>query len=154
MAIAPSQNKDKGAPGERNIERKALAAKFGNLTRDPDLHFSDKNTAYCRFGLAAERPKEPGNWAGEPVTEFYEVTCFGTLAEHVARSLTKGSRAVVVGKGEVEHWTDSDGKPRSTKRILADACGPDLRWATAVIEKVTSARNTAEGSDGFQEEPF
>jgi hypothetical protein len=37
-----------------------------------------------------ERPKEPGNWAGELVTDFYEVTCFGTLAEHVTHSLTKG----------------------------------------------------------------
>jgi single-stranded DNA-binding protein len=45
----------------------------------------------------------------------------------VAQSLSKGTRAVVVGKGEVEHWTDDFGKPRTTKRILDDSCGPDLR---------------------------
>jgi single-strand DNA-binding protein len=140
---------------ERQTERKGPVGKSGNLTRDPDLHFSYKNTAYCRFGLAVERPKEPGNWAGELVPDFCEVTCFGTLAEHVAQSLAKGARAVVVGRAELEHWTDDDGKPRTTKRILADGCGPDLRWATAVVTKVKPKTRQDISPDGYPtEEPF
>jgi hypothetical protein len=60
----------------------------------------------------------------------------------------------VIVRPSVSYWTDDEGKPRTTKRILADACGPDLRWATAVVEKVASTGTAVGGSGGFQEEPF
>lgn len=62
----------------------------------------------------------------EPETTFYEVVCFASLAEHVATSLRKGDRAVVIGKGEFERWTGKDGVDRSKRKIVADAIGPDL----------------------------
>jgi hypothetical protein len=54
-------------------------------------------TAYCRFGLAVQRPKEPGNWADERVTEFYEITCFDS-PPNVAQSLSKETRLILVSK--------------------------------------------------------
>jgi single-strand DNA-binding protein len=136
---------DKSAPDtDRRVEPKGSIAKTGNLTRDSELRFGNESgVAYCRFGLAVETPKEPGHWSGERETTFYECTAFGSLAEHVAE-LRKGTRVNVIGQGELEHWSDAEGNNRTTKRIVVDACGPDLRWATATVERDRRQRSSAE----------
>lgn len=107
--------------------------------------------AYCRIGLAVTVPVN-GSW-DETDTEYYDVTCFRDLAEHAAECLSKGMRVVVVGRGEVETWTGDDGEERTSKKIVADGIGPDLRWATASVEKVSKGgRARAEVAD--DEEPF
>jgi single-stranded DNA-binding protein len=89
------------------------------------------------------------------VPEFYEVTCFGPSPSTSSNRSPKGSRAVVVGKGEVEYWTDHDGKPRTTKRILANGCRPDLKWATAAVTKVKAKNRNDLSPDSYPtEEPF
>lgn len=123
------------ATAEKNIEKKGQATKTGNLTREPELRFSDKDVAYCRFGLAVERPVKPGDWAGERTIDFYDVVSFRSLAEHVAQSLHKGDRVVVTGEAELEHWTDKEGKSQTTRRVVADAVGAELRFATVDIRK-------------------
>jgi single-strand DNA-binding protein len=152
-----TEQKEETTDTGRTVERKGPIAKVGNMTRTPELRFgSESGTAFCRFGLAVEAPKELGNWAGERETTFYEATCFGTLAEHVAE-LEKGTRVVVIGKGELEHWTDKDGTERTTKRILVDACGPDLRWASATVQrdkKQTRSTETPSVEGYGDEEPF
>jgi single-strand DNA-binding protein len=140
---------------ERHVEKKGEVGKVGNLTRDPELRYSASGTAVCSTGLAVERPKTPGDWAGERTVEFYELTVFGSLCEHVAECLHKGTRVVVVGAAEVETWMDKEGKERTTKRIIANAIGPDLRWARATVERVE--RSTSTGNNGKAEkedEPF
>jgi single-strand DNA-binding protein len=69
-------------------------------------------------------------------------------------SLTKGTRVVVAGKAEIEHWTDKDGTARPTKRILAESCGPDLRWATADVQKARRSRPQGQPDSSTEEEPF
>jgi hypothetical protein len=64
-------------------------------------------------------------------------------------------RALVIGRGELERWVGDDGQPRTSRTILADHCGPDLRWATAVVQKAKKGKATGLGTDGVQEEePF
>lgn len=142
---------------KRQVEKKGAVARIGNLTRDPELRFGASGTAYANAGLAVETPKEPGNWSGERETVFYELTFFGSLAENAVASLRKGERVVVIGKAEVETWQGDDGKPRTTKRILVDGCGPDLRWATATPAR-TGRTAPAEPSTieaaTEEEEPF
>jgi single-strand DNA-binding protein len=154
MATAASQSKDtSAATGDRNIERRGSVAKSGNLSSDPELHYKD-DKAWCRFRLATERPKQAGD-RSDRETEFYQVVCFDSLAEHVAQSLTKGMRALVIGRGEIQRWVGDDGQPRTSRTILADHCGPDLRWATAVVQKAKSGKASEPGEFAVQEEePF
>jgi len=125
-------------------------AKVGNLTRDPELRFSATGTAFTRFGLAYR----PWTRKGEPEAEttFYEVVSFGSLAEHVAESLRKGQRVVVVGRGEIDAWTDAEGTERTTKKIVAEAVGPDLRFETATVS--TTRRSAAGSIDDAPDEAF
>ena len=108
-------------------------SKCGNVTKLPELRFSKAGAAYCKFGLAVT-PFVP---KGQPEAEtvFSDVTCFGSLAENVAETIEKGARVLVIGTGKIDTWIDRDGLERKTKVILADACGPDLRFASAVVTR-------------------
>jgi single-strand DNA-binding protein len=140
---------------ERHVEKRGEVAKVGNLTREPELRFAPSGTVVCSTSLAVEHPKTPGDWAGERVTEFYELMIFGSLGEHVAESLKKGNRVLVTGNAEIEHWTDREGRPRMTKRIIANAIGPDLRWARATVERTGKAEGTGNGGKAPEgDEPF
>lgn len=108
-------------------------ARIGNVTDFPELRFGKSGTAWVTFGLAY-RPHVPKG-EPEPETTFYEVVAFGSLAEHVATSLQKGDRALVIGKGELEHWTGRDGVQRSKRKIVAEGVGPDLRFAGAELQR-------------------
>ena len=126
----------------------------GNLTRDPELRFSAKGTAWCSVGLAVT-PRvrdDDGTWAdGE--TTFYELVTFGDLAEHVAE-LVKGTRVIAAGKLETETWTAKDGTERETVKLLADEVGASLRYASVDVRR-TSRKGPAEhADDDYDEEPF
>jgi single-strand DNA-binding protein len=57
-------------------------------------------------------------------------------AEHVAESLSKGSRVVVVGRLQQRSWTAEDGSARSVVEVMAEELGPSLRWATATPARI------------------
>jgi single-strand DNA-binding protein len=136
--------------GEKKLSGEVT--KVGNLTREPELRYGkEKGTPFTRFGLAVESPIKPGNWSGERRTEFYEVSSFGTLAENVAASLAKGDRVVVTGRPELDNWTDDRGNVRVTKRIVANAIGAELRWATADVTKVSGRKSSVAEADSPDE---
>ena len=91
---------------------------------------------YARFGLAVNRQERnyAGEWEDLP-PEFFEVVCFGTLAENTATSLTKGDRAVVAGMAETETWAADAGAPRQTEKVTAEAVGAELRWARVKVAR-------------------
>jgi single-strand DNA-binding protein len=108
----------------------------GNLTDDPELRYTPAGQAVANFRVAVNRRTrdESGQWRdGE--TSFFRVNAWRSLAENVAESLTRGSRAVVVGRLRSRSWETPEGETRSAVEIEADEIGPSLRWATAKVEK-------------------
>ena len=103
----------------------------GNVTRDPELRFTQGGMAVANFGIAWNKRKQDG----EEEVSFFNVSCFRQLAENVAESLTKGSRVVVYGMLQQRSWDTPDGDRRSTVEIIADDVAPSLRWASAEIRK-------------------
>ncbi len=153
----PRKEKAEATPRTRPTQPEAAAgellgapvAKVGNLTRDPQLRTSDSGVVYAVCGLAVDTPvvaDDPETDAErvETETRFYDLVCFGTLAENVAASMAKGTRVLVAGRVEVRAWTDDDGATRVVDRIVADAIGPELRWATATVTKRRPSAPTAE----------
>lgn len=131
--------------------------KIGNVTRAPELRYSDKDgkhVAFAKFGLAHTPYVNGAN--GE--TQFYDVTCFGSLAENVAECVQKGHRVVVSGLGKVETFTGQDGIEKSKKVIVADGVGPDLRFVVADLRKPASANVVPAAPptavQGFSDEAF
>ena len=110
----------------------------GNLTDDPELRFTPQGVAVANFRIAVSRrvKDEGGNWK-DGDTSFFKVNCWRQLAENVAETLTRGSRAIVTGRLKFRQWETQDGETRSVVEIEAEEVGPSLRFATAKIEKVS-----------------
>ena len=102
---------------------------IGNLTRDPELRFSAAGTAILNFSVAVNRKR-----GDEEETSFFDVSCFGSLAENASECLTKGMRAVVTGRLEQQSW-EKDGERKTKVAIVADDIGPSLRWATTEVTR-------------------
>ena len=63
----------------------------------------------------------------EQEASFFTVVVWRDQAEHVAESLSKGSRIVVVGRLQQRSWTAEDSSARSIVEVVADELGPSLR---------------------------
>lgn len=108
----------------------------GTLGRDPELRYTAGATPLCNFSVASTRKYER-NGVQEEETTWIDVTAWGSLAENAAASLSKGARVIVSGRLKTETWEDRETQAKRSKLSLqADAIGPDLRWATVIIEKV------------------
>jgi single-strand DNA-binding protein len=127
----------------------------GNLTRDPELRFSAKGTPWATASVAVNhrRRDEAGTWVDEE-PEFYSLVAFGETAEHVADSLRKGDRVIVVGRLEDETWTDRNGVERATTKLIADEVGASLRFADLSVSKAPRTVHASGGDNpGYDREP-
>jgi single-strand DNA-binding protein len=116
----------------------------GNITRDPELRFTPSGQATSTFGVAVNRTwTDRQTQERKESTSFFDVVCWGTLAENAAQSLARGTRVVVTGRLDQRSWETQDGEKRTKIEITADEVAPSLRWATVNI-----TRNERRGPDG------
>jgi single-strand DNA-binding protein len=80
---------------------------IGNLTRDPEMRYTESGTAYTKFTLAISSSKK----GGEPL--FLDCTAWDKLAETTAEYLRKGSKAAVSGELRMDKYEDRDGVKRT-----------------------------------------
>lgn len=107
----------------------------GNVTRDPELRFTQGGAPVATFGLAwNQRTQNRQTNEVEEQVSFFDVTCWRQLAENVAESITKGTRVVVYGRLQQRSW-ESGGEKRSKVEIVADDVAPSLKFATAELRK-------------------
>ena len=106
----------------------------GNLTRDPELRFTQGGRAIATLGMAVSRRYQVNNeWQEQ--TSFFNVVAWGQLGENAASTLQKGTRVLVTGRLEQRSYETQDGEKRSVVEVVADEIGPSLRWATATIDR-------------------
>jgi single-strand DNA-binding protein len=108
----------------------AAVSLAGNLTDDPEVHYTEGGIARAMFRVAVSGRREQ-----EP--SFFTVIVWRDQAEHAAESLSKGSRVVVVGRLQQRAWTAEDGSARSSVEVVAEELEPSLRWATATTTRAT-----------------
>ncbi|MFT4188015.1 MAG: single-stranded DNA-binding protein, partial [Aeromicrobium sp.] len=130
----------------------------GNLGRDLELKTTKKGTSSLFFSVAVAQPIY-GDGSDEPEerTHWLAVQAFGTLAENAAESVGKGSRVIVSGhlesyEKEVVDENDDEVVLTMTK-IVADSIAPDLRWATAEVEKNEKKPKRAKLDDEDEDKP-
>jgi single-strand DNA-binding protein len=112
----------------------------GNLTRDPELRFTQGGRAVATIGIAVSRRYQVNNeWQEQ--TSFFNIICWGSLGENAAATLAKGTRVIVTGRLEQRSYETQDGDKRSVVEVVADEIGPSLRWATAQVDR-NDRRNT------------
>ncbi|MGH9066480.1 MAG: single-stranded DNA-binding protein [Acidimicrobiales bacterium] len=120
----------------------------GNVTREPELRFTNTGQATTTIGLAVNRRwqnRQTQEW--EESTSFFDVVCWREMAENASESLHKGSRIMVSGRLDQRSWETGDGERRSRVEVVADEIGPSLRWATAQVTK-NERRGPSGGAGG------
>jgi len=145
---------------------KPIITIVGNLTADPEVRFTASGKAVAKLRVAvSERVKDDnGTWKDGGDATFWSVTAWDELAEHIGDTLAKGNRVIAVGKVASRTWETKEGDKRTDYEITADAVGPDLRWATAKIQKAGKGGGKAtppaaddpwaHGALGLDEAPF
>lgn len=124
----------------------------GNVTRNPELRFTNTGQPTASFGLAVNRRwqnRQTQEW--EEATSFFDVVCWREMAENVSESVTRGARVIVCGRLEQRSW-ETEGERRSKIELVADDVGPSLRWATAQVTK-NERRGPSDGGRGGRQAP-
>ncbi len=91
----------------------------GNLVRDPELSYTPKGTAVCKFSVACNRSYKQDQELQKEVS-YFDVTTWTRLAEVCGEYLKKGRGVRVVGRLKQDRWMDPDGKARSKVYIMAE----------------------------------
>ncbi len=108
----------------------------GNVATHPEKRLTGNGTSVTSFRIASKMrrfDKATGQWVDEH-TNWYSISAWRTLGEHVFRSLRKGDRVILTGRLRLKDW-ESNGKQGTSAEIDADAIGHDLRWGTTTFHK-------------------
>jgi single-strand DNA-binding protein len=120
----------------------------GNLTADPELRFTPSGAAVANFTVASTPrtfDRQTNEWKdGEAL--FLRCNIWRQAAEHVAESLTRGTRVIVSGRLKQRSFETREGEKRTVIELEVDEIGPSLRYATAKVNK--SARGSSGGGFG------
>lgn len=90
----------------------------GRLTRDPQLRYTQSQTAVCSFSVAVER-----DFAGQGQqreTDFFDCVAWRQGGEFVSKYFHKGDMIIVTGRMQARDWTDNQGNKRRSWEIQVD----------------------------------
>ncbi|KRA25191.1 single-stranded DNA-binding protein [Microbacterium sp. Root61] len=113
----------------------------GNLTADPELRYTQGGLPVANFTIASTPrnfDRQANEWKdGEAL--FLRASVWREFAEHVAGSLTKGSRVVATGRLKQRSYETKEGEKRTSIELEVDEIGPSLRYATAQVTRAASS---------------
>jgi single-strand DNA-binding protein len=124
----------------------------GNLTDDPELRLTSDGTTVAHFAVAStprRYDREAKEWR-DAETLFLRCSAWQQTADHVAQSLTRGTRVLVQGRLRQRTYETTNGERRTVVECEVDEIGPSLRFATARVAKTsrTGVLAGARPSDG------
>jgi single-strand DNA-binding protein len=91
----------------------------------------------CLCLAVTARIKDGDTWR-DGDTSYIRINVWRQLAEHAADSLSKGDRAVVIGRLKSRSWGTLEGDKRSVVEVEADEVAPSLRWAIAKPQRAAT----------------
>ena len=87
----------------------------GNLTRDPELRFTNDGVPVCSFGLAVNRVRSKSE-----EVDFFDISAWRELGETIANYKKKGDPILVEGRLQFRSWEAQDGSRRNKVDVVAD----------------------------------
>ena len=85
----------------------------GNLTRDPEIRYTQNGKAIARLGIAVHRRFSKSADSDQPTADFFNMTAWEKTAEFCGNYLKKGSRVIVEGRLQTYSYEGKDGSKRS-----------------------------------------
>ena len=94
---------------------------LGNVGKDPEVRYLDKNVAVANFTLATtDRAYTLQNGTQVPErTEWHNIVAWRGLAELAEKYIRKGAQLYIEGKIQTRSW-EKDGVKRYSTEIYAD----------------------------------
>ncbi|MGB3634777.1 MAG: single-stranded DNA-binding protein [Rubrobacteraceae bacterium] len=87
----------------------------GNLTRDPELRFTNGGVPVCGFGLAVNRVRSKNE-----EVDFFDISAWRELGETIANYKKKGDPVLIEGRLQFRSWEAQDGTKRNKVDIVAE----------------------------------
>ena len=114
----------------------------GNLTRDPEVRYTQTGKAFTRMGLAVRRPYSKDKDA----VDFFNLTAWEKTAEFCGRYFMKGSRVLVEGRLQTSSYENKDGVKVNVVDVLID----NIEFADS---KRVSTGGGDMGGNNYSEQP-
>lgn len=92
---------------------------IGNLGQDPEVRYTQSNTAVATLSIATSERYKDSNGEYQEKTEWHRVVAWGRTAEICQQYLSKGSKVYIEGPIQTRQWEDKDGQKRYTTEIKA-----------------------------------
>jgi len=89
---------------------------IGRLTRDPEVRYSQNDTAVARYTLAVDRVTRNA----EQSADFIRCVAFNKSAEFAETYLHKGIKIAVTGRIQTGSYTNRDGQTVYTTDIVVE----------------------------------
>ena len=99
-----------------NMNRVFLA---GNLTRDPEIRYTQGGKAIADLNLAVNRRYKTSSGELKEDTCFVNIVAWERQAELAGEYLRKGSSVLIEGSLRLDQW-EANGEKRSRLRVVAD----------------------------------
>ena len=93
----------------------------GNMTRDPELRFTNNGVPVANFGLAVNRVRSKNE-----EVDFFDVTVWRELAETIANYKKKGDPILIEGRLQYRQWEAQDGS--GAKRNKVDVVAENVQF--------------------------
>lgn len=86
----------------------------GNLTRDPEIRYTQSGKGVTKFSLAVNNPRN------KEETTFVDIVAWDRLGETCNTYLKKGSNCLVEGRLVIRSYDDKDGNKRKATEVVID----------------------------------
>lgn len=86
----------------------------GNLTRDPEIRYTQSGKGVTKFTLAVNNPRN------KEETTFVDIVAWDRLGETCNTYLKKGSNTLVEGRLVIRSYDDKDGNKRKATEVVID----------------------------------
>ena len=113
---------------------------LGNLTRDPEVRYTQSGKAVATFNVAASNTFTTSDGETKEQTAFINCVAWGALGESVG-NLRKGNRAFVEGRLQTRSYETQDGQKRYVTEVVANFVGTSLMNGDAGTSNFDSFEN-------------
>lgn len=113
---------------------------LGNLTRDPEVRYTQSGKAVATFNVAASNTFTSSDGETKEQTAFINCVAWGKLGESIG-NLRKGNRAFVEGRLQTRSYETQDGQKRYVTEVVANFVGTSLMNDDASTSNFDSFEN-------------
>lgn len=93
---------------------------IGNLTRDPEMRYTNSGTPVVTFGMATNKSWKDSEGDTKELAEFHNLVAWNKIAEICQQLLAKGMKVYIEGSLNTRSWEGEDGVTRYKTEIRVD----------------------------------